>query len=93
MPSLSVIENLNVFKEILRCFLLILIVLVVNPLALEGMKKTLGDRIVPAVSLSTHAAEKLVFFQEVLPRMAGVLLSAGRFFGLQYKISWVGSPI
>jgi len=39
VPSLSVIENLNVFKEILLCFLLILIVLVVNPLALEGVKK------------------------------------------------------
>ena len=63
MQSLAVIKYSDILQNILLCFMA---GLVVSPLAtfpLEATKKALSNRIIPAISQATHAANETVCFQ------------------------------
>jgi hypothetical protein len=63
MQSLAVIKHGDILQYILLCFIP---GLVVSPLAtfpFEATKKALSNRIVPAISQTTHATNETVCFQ------------------------------
>ncbi len=60
MGSFSVIPYFHVLKDVLPGLLMALIVVVIDPLLLEGGKETLHDGVIVAVAFSAHGTGDLI---------------------------------
>ena len=60
VPSLTIIENLDIFKDAGSRCIPALVILMVHQLGFQGMEKAFGHRVIPAVSLATHGAPDVV---------------------------------
>ena len=72
VSAFSVIEALNVIKDICLCVISCQLSCAVNPLTFEQPKETFNDGIVIAIAACTHAALNAVlleFFAEVIARI------------------------
>lgn len=58
MPSLSIVKNLNVFKNDLLGLHSCFVIFVINQFVFQCAKETLGNCIIQTFTLTTHAATK-----------------------------------
>jgi hypothetical protein len=75
METVTVIKHFNVPDYITSGIIPGSINDIRYPFGFKRMKKTFHNGIVPAITLSAHAADHAVLFQEVLVFTAGVLTS------------------
>ncbi len=76
MAPFSVVEDLDVFKQVAVGILVIEPTAVVGELGLEQMEKRLGHGIIPAVSLAAHALHKAMAGHPAGEVTAGILDAA-----------------
>lgn len=60
MPSLPIVEDLDVFKDILRGFVSGSVVSMIDQLTLERSEETLDAGVVPAVAFAAHAGDEAI---------------------------------
>lgn len=70
MPTLWIVEHLDVVKDIATGFFSCVVVFSADAFAFKQLEEALGDGIVMAVSAPTHALLQIVGFEEVLPIVA-----------------------
>src|SRR6185312_713634 len=90
MPTLRVVEHLNVVEDVATRLLAITIRAVSYSLALEQLKEALGHGVVVAVPATAHAAHQVVLAQEILPVMATELAALIRM--QQDLLWWLAAP-
>jgi hypothetical protein len=73
MESYSVVEYLNIFEYFVLSFLPRFKVAVMNQFCFQGMKKAFSDRIIPAISLTSHALYHTMLFQDFTVTVRGIL--------------------
>ena len=78
MPSLPIIEHLDVFKDILPRLFTGRIAPMVHQLALEGPEEAFDTGVVPAVALATHTGDEAVLVKYPLIARGGILTAAIR---------------
>ncbi len=66
MPALSIIKNLNVFKNALSGLCFRLEIFVIDKFVLQGSEKAFSNRIIQTLSFTAHAAAKLIVTQLLL---------------------------
>ena len=76
MPTLTIIENLNVVEHIGSGFRPSLIMPTMNPLSFEKGKETFHHRVIIAIPCPAHAACDPVVPQKILELVAGILTAA-----------------
>ena len=73
VPALTVAEHIDVAGNICSCRLSVRIHPALDSFSLECLKDTFGDRIIMAVTPSTHAGYQVVCLQEFLPVIPCIL--------------------
>ena len=73
MPTLGVVEPLNIVKDICTGFIPRLVPGAKHSFNLQRREETLHRRIVPALTAPTHAAGDALIDQQALEVFAGVL--------------------
>ena len=83
MPSLPVVEDLNIFEYLLLGFLPGTVPPVMRQFHFQGMKSgqdnchlTDGALSIPAIATPTHAADKLVTLDGFLIQLGGILATS-----------------
>ena len=66
MPTFTIIEHLNVLENIFFSILVSFIYFALDLLILRTAKETFRTRIIPAITLSVHAANNLVIIQQIV---------------------------
>ena len=69
----EVIKHLDVVEHVLPCGIACYVSSPPNPLPFQELEENLCDRVVMSVSMSAHAGIQIVFAEERLPLLAGVL--------------------
>ncbi len=78
MPSLPIIEHLDVVEDVLSRFVSRGVVLMIDQLTLECAKETFHAGVIPAVTFATHAGNEAVLSQAALIARRGILTAAVR---------------
>ena len=78
MFPFSVVEDLDVFEKCLQSILRSLESLMVNQFGFEDAEKGFGHRVIPAVTLTTHALNETMLFQYLSKILASVLYATIR---------------
>ena len=78
MRSFPVIIHFDIFKDFIFSFLSRFKPVAINFLNLQRVDETLGDSVVPAVTLTAHARRDPVVFKQCLIIAAGVLTAPVR---------------
>ena len=78
MPTLPIVEHLDVFEDLLLGFVSGGIVPMVHELPLERSKETFDARVVQAVAFAAHTGNKAIFSESVLVACRGILTAAVR---------------
>lgn len=63
VPSLPIVEHLNVFEDILRGFVTGRVMPMIDQFTLECSEETLDSGVVPVVASATHAGDEAVLIQ------------------------------
>jgi len=72
VPSLPIVEHLDIFKNGTQGILMTFIAFMINQLGFHNTEKRLGYGIIPAISLSGHALHKTMLtelFSEIRARI------------------------
>ena len=73
MSTRSIIEGLNVVRNIFRCQRTIFVDMFFDAFFFQTAEKGFGYRIIPAVAFSAHAGFKVIGSAKALPGVATVL--------------------
>ena len=73
VSSLTIIKQFNVLEKVLFGRFTRLIILAINPFALQAPEETFHHRIIPAIALTAHAAHHLQVFQRLLIGVRSIL--------------------
>ena len=76
MPPLAIVEQFDVFEDFASCLGSGVPVALITQFEFEGGEKTLGHRVIPAISFTAHAAQQTMRRQQLLILVAGVLAPA-----------------
>ncbi len=73
MPTLPIVEHLDVFEDVSRGFVSGGIVPLIDQLALECPKETFDAGVVPTVTLATHTGDEAMLRESPLVARGGIL--------------------
>jgi hypothetical protein len=78
VTATAIVERLDVFEDVLPCFVSSGVALRMHPLILQTVEEALDRRVVPAIALARHRGEHAVFAQQRLIIVTAVLAAAIR---------------
>ena len=73
MPTLPIIEHLDVLKNILFGFVSCDVMPMIDQFTLESSEETLDAGVVPAVAFAAHAGDEAVLIKQTLVACRGIL--------------------
>lgn len=73
MAARRIVEHLDVLEDIRTRHIARFVDTLLDPLLFQATEERLGDRVIPAISPSTHARLEIVGFAESQPIVAAVL--------------------
>jgi hypothetical protein len=85
VPSLRIVEHLDIVEDILPCLIAGAISLPPNSFSLEQLEKALGDGVIMAVPAPAHALLQIVLVQEVAPIVTAELTALDALLSVKWR--------